>query len=72
MKFTQSELELIYQYAMPDKDATLTELWAVRRAAKEPLTKAIVENPIDKLFEVPEPECSHFITDVKACFEGDT
>ncbi len=26
MKFTQSELELIYQYAMPGgKDATLTE-----------------------------------------------
>lgn len=55
MRFTQSELELIYQYAMPGgKDAILTELRAVRRAAKEPLTKAIVENTIDKLLEVPE------------------
>lgn len=71
MKFTQSELELIYQSARPDKDATLTELRAVRRAAKEPLTKTIVENTIDKLLEVPEPECSHFIEDVKACFEGE-
>ena len=71
MKFTQSELELIYQSARPDKDATLTELRAVRRAAKEPLAKAIVENTIDKLLEVPEPECSHYIADVKACFEGE-
>lgn len=71
MKFTQSELELIYQSARPDRDATLTELRAVRRAAKEPLAKAIVENTIDKLLEVPEPECSHFIADVKACFEGE-
>lgn len=71
MKFIQSELELIYQYAMPDKDAILTELRAVRRAAKEPLTKAIVENTIDKLPEVPEPECSHFIAGVKACFKGE-
>lgn len=69
MRFTQSELELIYQYAMPGgKDATLTELRAVRRAAKEPLTKAIVENTIDKLLEVPEPECSRFIADTKARF----
>lgn len=70
MKLTQSELELIYQYAMPDKDATLTELRAVRRAIKEPLTKAIVENTINKLLEVPEPECSHFIADTKARFLG--
>ncbi len=56
---------------MPDKDAILTELRAVRRAAKEPLTKAIVENTIDKLLEVPEPECSHFIAGVKACFKGE-
>ena len=69
MRFTQSELELIYQYAMPGgKDATLTELRAVRRAVKEPLTKAIVENTIDKLLEVPEPECSRFIADTKARF----
>ena len=65
MKFIQSELELIYQYAMPDKDAILTELRAVRRAAKEPLTKAIVENTIDKLLEVPEPEFSHFTPAIK-------
>lgn len=71
MKFTQSELELIHQCAMPDKDATLAELRAIRRATKEPLRKAIVENTIDKLLEVPEPECSRFIEDVKACFEGD-
>lgn len=71
MKFTQSELELIYQSARLDKNATLTELRAVRRGAKEPLAKAIVENTIDKLLEVPEPECSHFIADVKACFEGE-
>lgn len=69
MRFTQSELELIYQYAMPaGKDATLTELRAVRRSAKEPLTKTIVENTIDKPLEVPEPECSQFIADTKARF----
>lgn len=68
MRFTQSELELIYQYAAPDKVAVLTELRAVRRATKEPLTKAIVENTIDKLEQIPEPECSQFIADTKARF----
>lgn len=69
MRFTQSELELIYQYAMPaGKDAILTELRAVRRTVKDPLTKTLVENTIDKLLEMPEPECSRFIADTKARF----
>lgn len=40
MKFIQSELELIYQYAMPDKDAILTELRAVRPGGKRTADKS--------------------------------
>ena len=58
MRFTQSELELIGQCTTPDKVLALTELRAVRRETDDPLKKEIVEDTIDKLLEVPEPECS--------------
>ena len=68
MKFTRSELEMIYQYAAADRAATVKELYKTIPAIKDPLTKAIVENTIDKLEKIPEPECSRFIADTKASF----
>lgn len=69
MRFTQSELELIGQCTTPDKVLALTELRAVRRETDDPLKKEIVEDTIDKLLEVPEPECSWFIADMIARFQ---
>lgn len=69
MRFTQSELELIGQCTTPDKVLALTELRAVRRETDDPLKKEIVEDTIDKLLEVPEPECSRFIADMIARFQ---
>lgn len=68
MRFTQSELEMVYQYAAPTKAETLAGLKEIVPAIREPLTKAIVENTIDKLQKIPEPECSRFIADTKAHF----
>ena len=68
MRFTQSELELIGQCTASDKVLALTELRAVRRGTGDPLKKAITENAIDKLLEVPEPECSRFIAKVQESF----
>lgn len=69
MRFTQSELELIGQCTTSDKILALTELRAVRRGTDDPLKKAIAENAIDKLLEVPEPECSRFIADTIIRFQ---
>ena len=68
MKFTRSELEMIYQYAAADRAATVAGLAEIVPVLKDPLTKAIVENTIDKLEKIPEPECSRFIADTKARF----
>ena len=69
MRFTQSELELIGQCTTSDKVLALTELRAVRRETDDPLKKEIAEDAIDKLLEVPEPECSRFIADTIARFQ---
>ena len=69
MRFTQSELELIGQCTTSDKILALTELRAVRRETDDPLKKEIVEDTIDKLLEVPEPECSRFIADTIIRFQ---
>ena len=61
MTFTRSELEMIYQYAATDRAATVAGLAEIVPVLKDPLTKAIVENTIDKLGKIPEPECSRFI-----------
>lgn len=68
MKFTRSELEMIYQYAAADRAATVAGLAEIVPVLKDPLTKAIVENTIDKLEKIPKPECSRFIADTKARF----
>ena len=68
MKFTRSELEMIYQYAAADRAATVAGLAEIVPVLKDPLTKAIVKNTIDKLEKIPEPECSCFIADIKARF----
>lgn len=68
MKFTNSELEMIYQYAAPTKEETLTGLKEIVPVIKDTLTRVIVENTIDKLKKIPEPECSRFIADTKAYF----
>ena len=61
MTFTRSELEMIYQYAATDRAATVAGLAEIVPVLKDPLTKAIVKNTIDKLEKIPEPECSCFI-----------
>ena len=68
MTFTRSELEMIYQYAATDRAATVAGLAEIVPVLKDPLTKAIVKNTIDKLEKIPEPECSCFIADIKARF----
>lgn len=68
MKFTNSELEMIYQYAATDKAATLAGLNEIVPVIKDTLTRVIVENTIDKLMKIPEPECSRFIADTKAYY----
>ena len=68
MTFTRSELEMIYQYAAADRAATVAGLAEIVPVLKDPLTKAIVENTIDKLEKIPEPECSRFIADTKNRF----
>ena len=59
---------MIYQYAAADRAATVAGLAEIVPVLKDPLTKAIVENTIDKLEKIPEPECSRFIADTKARF----
>ena len=68
MKFTKSELDMIYQYAAEDKAATLAGLQEIVPVIKDTLTRVIVENTIEKLKKIPEPECSQFIADTKAHF----
>lgn len=68
MKFTKSELEMIYQYAAADKAETIAGLKKIAPVIKDTLTRVIVENTIDKLQKIPDPECSQFIDDTKAHF----
>ena len=60
--------DMIYQYAATDRAATVAGLAEIVPVLKDPLTKAIVKNTIDKLEKIPEPECSCFIADIKARF----
>lgn len=68
MRFTNSELEMIYQYAAADKAKTLAGLQEIVPVIRDTLTRAIVESTIDKLTKIPEPDCSRFIADTKARF----
>ena len=49
MKFSKSELDIIYQYAAPTKAETLAGMKEIVPMIKDLLTKAIVENAIRKL-----------------------
>ena len=68
MKFSKSELDIIYQYAAPTKAETLAGMKEIVPVIKDILTKAIVENAVRKLERIPEPECSQFIAATKARF----
>lgn len=68
MKFSKSELDIIYQYAAPTKEETLASMKEMVPVIKDLLTKAIVENAIRKLEKIPEPECSQFVAATKARF----
>ena len=61
MKFTDSELEMIFQYAAPSKGETIGGMKETIPVIKDPLTRAIMENAVNKLQKIPEPECSRFI-----------
>ena len=65
MKFSKSELDIIYQYAAPTKAETLAGMKEIVPVIKDLLTKAIVENAIRKLEKIPEPECSQFVAATK-------
>lgn len=68
MKFTDSELEMIFQYAAPSKEEAIGGMKETVPVIKDLLTRAIMENAVNKLQKIPEPECSRFIADNKARF----
>ena len=67
-KFTRSELEMVYQYAAPTKEETLAGLKEIVPVIRDAQTKAVVQNTIKRLEQIPEPVCSKFIADTKAHF----
>lgn len=68
MKFTKSELEIIYQYASTTKEETLHKINQTASSIKDELTQVIMRNTVEKLNKIPEPECSRFIAENKAHF----
>ena len=68
MKFSKSELDIIYQYAAPTKAETLAGMKEIVSVTADLMTKLIMENAIRRLERIPEPECSQFIASVKAQF----
>ena len=68
MRFTNSELEMIYQYVVPTKAETIGGMKETVPVIKDLLTRVIMENAIEKLQKIPEPDCSQFIADNKARF----
>lgn len=66
MKFTNSEMETICRYAAPTKEETLAAMRETVPVTNDLLTKAIMEGAVRKLERIPEPECSQFISAVKA------
>ena len=49
MRFTNSELEMIYQYAAPTKAETIGGMKETVPVIKDLLTRVIMENAIEKL-----------------------
>ena len=67
-KFTRSELEMVYQYAAPTKEETLAGLKEIVPVIRDAQTRAVVQSTINRLEQIPEPQCSKFIADTKARF----
>ena len=70
MRFTKSELEMVYKYEATTKEDTVKAMRDGQSAAGDDLTRIIIRNAADKLEKLPEPECSRFIADNKAYFIG--
>ena len=71
MRFTKSELEMVYKYEATTKEDTVKAMRDGQSAAGDDLTRMIIiRNAADKLEKLPEPECSRFIADNKAHFIG--
>ena len=67
-RFTRNELEMVYQYAAPTKEETLAGLKEIVPVIRDEQTKAVVQSTINRLEQIPEPQCSKFIADTKARF----
>lgn len=52
MRFTNSELEMIYQYAAPTKAETIGGMKETVPVIKDLLTRVIMENAIEKLQKI--------------------
>ena len=59
---------MVYQYAAPTKEETLAGLKEIVPVIRDAQTKAIVQSTINRLEQIPEPQCSKFIADTKARF----
>ena len=71
MRFTKSELEMVYKYEATTKEDTVKAMRDGQSAAGDDLTRMIIiRNAADKLEKLPEPECSRFIANNKAHFMG--
>ncbi len=68
MRFTKSELEMIYQYAATTKEDTINGMKETLPDIKDELTRVIMRNAAEKLEKLPEPECSRFIAENQAYF----
>ena len=59
---------MVYQYAAPTKEETLAGLKEIVPVIRDAQTRAVVQSAINRLEQIPEPQCSKFIADTKARF----
>ena len=59
---------MVYQYAAPTKEETLAGLKEIVPVIRDAQTRAVVQSTINRLEQIPEPQCSKFIVDTKAHF----
>ena len=55
MRFTRSELEMIYKYEATIKEDTVKAMRDEQSVARDDLTRIIIRNAADKLEKLPEP-----------------
>lgn len=65
MKFSESELDVIRQYASPTKAETIKRMKEIVPLTEDLMARVIMENAIRKLERIPEPECSQFIANAE-------